>query len=115
MKTHNFEIACSVWDYFEGGMDVDAVFETATNDEDGAKTIAELEMFEAGITNEITKMIEKPTVKFVECDSNNVNHAAAYWNVTVKGPEAQIAVIAMAMEISYLQKGSDTNGKTNQF
>ncbi|MCK5606663.1 hypothetical protein KAR91_32475 [Candidatus Pacearchaeota archaeon] len=102
MKIHEFEIACSVLDYLEDEMNRNEAFELATSDEDGAKTIAELEMFEAGVTNEVTKMVEKPTVEFLECDSGNINHAAAYWNVTVKGPEAQIAVIAMAMEILYL-------------
>lgn len=91
MKNVRMEVALSVSDYWdqEPGADDDteAAFDDAKTDTAGAIREAIAELKSVLKTTEFQLIIEDQcTAKFLEFDSSNVTHAAAYFDVTLHVP-----------------------------
>ena len=109
--TYQFEIAVPVISYYDSEladeMDQDQAhdmaFELAKDTEgyiDDLYEEAEELIKEARIEDIIVgSMLKEASIEFTDFDSSNINHAGAYFVVTINGDSARVAVFAMAMDL----------------
>jgi len=80
--TFQFEVALSVAKYWED--DNETAFENCKQDFDAALEVAQEELTEAGVAEEIKDMKVKVD-RFLEFDSGNPTHAGGYFLIEMSG------------------------------
>lgn len=92
----SFEVSLAVEDYLKSEDDTELAFEDASEDIVGAKREAKNLLKE--YLSEESKKIKIEDTKFLECDSENISHAMAYYEITVSGPSSLISILMQKLQ-----------------